>query len=102
MNIEKDVSDVLISGTTNLTTTNVSKQIQTAHCCPKKGMQVRAGIGNGGIIYVGGSNINGTVTSADCGFPLEAGDQLFIPCEDPRTVYAFNPTANDAIHWIII
>ena len=103
MNIEKDVSDVLVQGTTNLTTANTSSQVCVGTVAtPKKGMQLRAGIDNGGLIHVGNTSCNGTVTNPLCGFPLEAGDQLFLPVEDPGVIYIFNATANDIVHWIIL
>ena len=102
MHIEKDVSEVLIHGTTNLTTANTCAKVITTEMFPKKGIQLRAGIDNGGVIYVGNSAVNGTITDAACGFPMEAGDQLFLPCEDPRIICAFNATANDKMHWVVI
>jgi len=102
MHIEKDVSDVLVHGTTNLTTANVPAQVCGSTVKPLKGIQLRAGIDNGGTIYVGNIGAGNVITAAGCGFPMEAGDQLFLPVENPCAVYANNATANDVIHWIML
>lgn len=99
----KDVSPNFVSGTTNLTTANVSKQIiSRTDLHPVKGVQLKAGVSNTGNIFIGGSNVNGTLTNANCGMQLEAGDTIFLPVEDPGCLYAFNPTANDIVHWFVI
>jgi len=103
MNIEKDVSDVFVSGTTNLTTANTPVQaITRTDLLPKKGVQFKAAVGNSGSIFVGGGNVNGTAGDADCGLELEAGDQIFLPLENPCCAWFFNATANDAVHWIVM
>ena len=103
MNIEKDVSPVLVSGTTNLTTANTRAQVITnTSLKPMKGVQFKAGVNNGGSVFVGGANVNSTFTNAGCGLVLEAGDQIFLPLEDPCCLYAFNVTANDILHWIVM
>ena len=103
VHIEKDVSPVFVSGTTNLTTVNVAKQaITRTDLKPVKGVQFKAGVGNSGSVFIGGSNVNGTVTSVDCGMELEAGDQIVLPLEDPTLAWFFNATANDAVHWIVM
>jgi len=103
VNIEKDVSPVFVSGTTNLTTANTSVALITRDdLFPKKGIQLKAGVSNVGSIFIGGINVNGTVTDPNCGLELAAGDTLFLQCEDPRVVWAFNATANDVCHWIVM
>ena len=103
MNIEKDVSSVFVSGTANLGTANAAVQIITrTDVTPMKGVQFKAGVNNGGSVFIGGSNTNGTITSSDCGMELEAGDQIFLPLECANCAYAFNATANDAVHWVIM
>ena len=102
VHIEKDVSDVLGHGTTNLTTANTPSKVSSSPLVPKKGMQLRAGIANVGIIYIGDSGAGNNIALPACGLPMEAGDQLFVPCEDPGTVYANNASANDIIHWLIV
>lgn len=103
VHIEKDVSDVLVSGTTNLTTANTPVQIiSRTDVEPKKGVQFKAGVNNGGSIFIGGSNVNGTLTSENCGTELEAGDSIFLPLECPSCIWAFNATANDVCHWIMM
>jgi hypothetical protein len=103
MHIEKDVSEVLRHGTTNLTTANTPSQVVTdTSIKPMKGVQLKAGIDNAGVVYVGNSGVGNTVSAATCGLPLDAGEAVFLPVEDPTRVFANNATANDIIHWVII
>jgi hypothetical protein len=96
MNIEKNVSDIFVQGTTNLTTVNTSKQITTVSAC-NKGIRLKAPAGNGGIVYVG----DRASVSAANGYPLSANESVFIAVEDPSRVYGFNATVNDTICWIV-
>ncbi len=53
-----------------------------------KGIQVKAGPNNAGIIYVGKSDVTDGDTVATDGYPLAAGEEIFIPTDNPSTVYA--------------
>jgi hypothetical protein len=95
-----EVSNVLAHGTTNLTTANTPKQIITrTDIEPKRGVRLKAGIANTGIVYVGDSSVG--VSGASCGYPLDGGDELFLECEDPTVLFGTNNSANDTVHWII-
>jgi|GEM_PF-6769828 len=98
MNIEKDVSDIFVHGTTNLTTANTPSQITAAPSEAKKGMQLKAPAGNSGTVYIGDRN---SVTDAN-GYPLSANETVFLAVENPTRVYAYNSTANDAVSWIVL
>jgi len=103
MHIEKDVSPVLWHGTTNLTTANTPKQVITdTSIKPIKGVQLKAGLDNTSVIYIGNAGVGSTVTAESCGTPLDAGEALFLPAEDPTMIYAINVTANDVIHWLVV
>jgi len=103
VNVQQDVAPALYSGTSNLTTVNTEASAvmrgtaTLTNCTPFKGVQLRAGINNGGTVYIGEAGI----TEAT-GFPLEAGDQLFLPVDNTALVRAYNATANDVLHWIIV
>lgn len=97
-----DVSNVLAHGTTNLTTANTPKQIVTrTDIEPKRGIRLKAGISNAGIVYVGDIGVGNTVAADSCGYPLDGGEELFLECEDPTILYGNNSDANDVLHWII-
>jgi hypothetical protein len=103
VDVYNDTSDVLQHGTTNLASTStVSKVVDVPHALPKKGVQLKANPDNGGVVYIGTIGVGRTKTSVGCGFPLEAGDAIFLPVKDPETIYANNATANDFIHWLIV
>ena len=97
MNIEKDVSDVLAHGTTNLATVNTANQIAATSLKPKKGIRIKAPAGNSGTIYIG----DRLSVTADNGYPLSANESVFLAVEDVTRVYAFNATANDTVSWIM-
>jgi hypothetical protein len=104
MHIEKDVTSQFITGTVNCGAIGRGPAIPVKHqsLSPVKGIQFKAGVNNSGSIFIGGSNVNGTITSDDCGLEMEAGDQIFLPLEDPKCAYIHNATANDACHYIIM
>lgn len=98
-----DISDVFEHGTTNLTTANTPSQVITrTDLSPKKGVRLKAGISNSGIVYVGTSGAGNDPSAASCGYPLDGGDELFLECENPTVIYANNDTANDVVHWIVV
>lgn len=63
----------------------------------KYGVYVRALSTNGNTVYVGDSNV-----SASNGFPLAAGEDIWIPCEDATTVYVIGGAAAQGYAFLII
>jgi hypothetical protein len=100
MHIEKNVSDTLVVGCKKLTTTNTTQLVATNYQ-PKKGMLVKAGLANTGNVFIGTLSISANVADAVCGFPLDAGQELFLAIEDNSIVRAKAETANDVVHYVI-
>lgn len=97
-----EVSNILVHGTTNLTTANTPSQvISRTDISPKRGVKMKAGLANSGNVFIGNIGVGYDVATASCGYPLDAGEELFLECEDPTTIYASNSSANDVIHWVI-
>ena len=48
-----------------------------------KGVTVTADMSNSGTIFVG----NSTGVTSTSGFPLEAGDAIFLPIDNPTKIY---------------
>ncbi len=53
-----------------------------------KGIQLKAGASNAGTVYIGKSDVTAGGTAATDGYPLAAGEELFVPTDNPSTVYA--------------
>jgi hypothetical protein len=98
--IKGDAGDKLMSGTLNLTTTNLT-QI-TANSIPLfKGVQLQAGA-NAGVVYFGDYSITANVAQAHCGYPLSANATEWVPVDDLSKVYFKAATENDIVHWFAI
>lgn len=97
-----EVSNLLVHGTTNLTTVNTPSQvISRTDISPKRGVRLKAGLANSGNVFIGNVSVGHDAATALCGYPLDAGEELFLECEDPTIIYANNSSANDVIHWVI-
>lgn len=62
-----------------------------------KGVQLKSLFTNTGIIYIGRSGV-----SATTGFPLSAGEGLFIPIKDVTKISAISDTAAQSLRWLAI
>ena len=102
VNVHGDTADKLASGTINLTTTNITQVITRTGLSPDKGVQFKAGLDNAGVVYVGDAFITSNVAEEYCGFPLDAGESVFLPVSDVTILYAKAGTANDKLHWVVL
>ena len=68
----------------------------------KRGVGLKAAAGNAGTIYIGPSDVTAGATAATDGWPLAAGDELFLPLDDPRAVYAIASVANQQLHVVLV
>jgi hypothetical protein len=67
-----------------------------------KGVQLKAGPSNTGIIYVGNVGVTaGSAVSTD-GMPLSAGEGLFIPVKDITLIYAIASAATQDLYWFVV
>lgn len=62
---------------------------------PKVGIQIKGKTGNSGIVYIGGSDVNTTD-----GYPLSAGESIFLPFDQNDILFALAATNNDKIHYL--
>lgn len=67
-----------------------------------RGVGLKAAAANSGTIYVGPSDVTAGTTPATDGWPLAAGEEIFLPLADPRTVYAVASAANQQLHVVIV
>ena len=68
-----------------------------------KGVQLKADAANTGIIYVG-YNPSVTAAAADTtdGFPISAGEGIFVPVEDITRIYVIASAAAQEIYWLVV
>ena len=67
------------------------------HSC-SKGVSISVEFSNLGTLYVG---YDSNVTSSN-GFPLEAGDSMYLPIDNPNKVYCIADTAGQKVYWLAI
>jgi hypothetical protein len=73
----------------------------TAFAC-KRGVGLKAAPANTGTIYVGPADVTAGTTPATDGWPLAAGEEIFVPLDDPRSVYAIASAANQQLHVVVV
>ena len=64
------------------------------------GVLLKADSANAGIIYVGLSDVTAGSAAATDGFPLAAGDTLFVEVANSNLLYVIASVANQIIYWI--
>lgn len=89
--IEKDLGQQLTGFRITVGTSAV--QLTATDYKPTRGVALKAAAANSGTIYVGGSNaVTAGGTAATDGYPLAAGDEIFLPV-DPRQLWAIGSAA---------
>lgn len=68
----------------------------------KRGVQVKADSANAGIVYIGNSDVTNGSADATDGFPLSAGQGLFVPAQDAATVYVVASAATQKVYWFTV
>jgi hypothetical protein len=68
-----------------------------------RGVQLKAAAENTGTIYVGmDSGVTAGSVDATDGFPLAAGEGLFLPIDDASKVYVIGSANNQRVYWLAI
>ena len=90
------VGSTFTNGSTTIGTSS-AQMTSTSFTC-NKGVTITADMSNQGTIYVG----NATGVTSSTGFPLEAGDAMFLPIANPTLVYIIADTASQKVLYIAI
>ncbi len=90
------VGSAFTNGSTTIGTSS-AQMTSTSFTC-NKGVTITADMSNQGTIYVG----NATGVTSSTGFPLEAGDAMFLPIANPTLVYIIADTASQKVLYIAI
>jgi hypothetical protein len=81
-------------GATALQLSATAIEIQT-------GIEIKAATANGsGIVYVGKSTVTAGGTDTTDGFPLAAGERVFLAIDDVSKVWVIGSTTGLAVSWI--
>lgn len=67
-----------------------------------KGVQLRAADSNTATVYVGHSTLTTDTSDATDGFPLKAGEALFVPVNNASKIFVVSTAANQKIFWFAI
>ncbi len=68
----------------------------------RKGVQIKADAGNSGTVYIGLSDVTKGDVAATDGFPLAAGEGLFVPCNDITLIYAIGSASGQKVYYLVI
>lgn len=82
-----------------ISTTAVQLTTTSNRC--KRGIVVKAAVGNSGKVYVG-SSLDVTADSADAtdGFELSAGDSIMTETDDPSKLFLIASAPDQKVFWI--
>lgn len=116
VNVQDGGNSLTVDGTVNVDTSavasfdhggnsdvdNAAEQITATSMVAKKGVTVKAHKDNTGTIYIGNSDVTAGTADATDGFPLEAGEALFLEVSNANVVYAIASVANQKLHFIVV
>jgi hypothetical protein len=66
----------------------------------QSGVLIRADKANTDTVYIGQSTVTAGTTDATDGFPLYAGDFVFIPVIDAALIYAIAASGTQRVFWL--
>jgi hypothetical protein len=98
MDISRDLSRNFTTGSSTVTTTSSAVCPSTVEVF--KGLQIKAGSGNAGVVYVGKATVTADGSNDSTGVPLAAGEGLFIPVRDVTSVYAIADGGVNKVFWL--
>ncbi len=75
----------------------VSAQKISPNGSPRVGMQVKAGKDNIGQVWLGNSDV-----SITRGYPLDPGENIFLPMDNTDLLYAMADNAGDKLYLLLI
>ena len=79
-----------------------AEQITSTSFACKFGVRLRADPANTGTIYIGNSDVTAGTTDATDGFPLRAGESVFLPVSNANIPYAIGSTTNQIVYWLAV
>jgi len=69
---------------------------------PRQGVLIKALSTNTVVVYIGPSTVTAGVAAASTdGYPLAAGEEVFIFCDNPLTLYGVTGSSTATVHFLI-
>ena len=100
VDVTSAVSATLDHGS-NLDIDTSAEQITTTSFACKFGVTLKAAATNTGTLYIGdSSSVTAGTTGSTDGFPLEPGESVTLPVNNPNLLYAIASVANQKIFWV--
>jgi hypothetical protein len=75
-------------------------QLTSSPTSCQSGVLIRADKANTGTVYVGPAAVTAGTADATDGFPLAAGDIIFIPVVDASLVFAIGSATGQRVFWM--
>jgi hypothetical protein len=84
----------------NLDVDTTAEALTSTSVTCKIGVNVVADASNAGTIYIGNSDVSASAADATTGYPLSAGDAVFLPISSPTKIYCIASEVNQKIYWL--
>ncbi len=68
----------------------------------RRGVGLKASADNTGTIYIGNSDVTPGDTAGTDGWPLAAGEELFLPLDDPTLIYTVASVAGQELFIVVV
>ncbi len=98
--IERDTTNAVDAFRATVGTTAAPITAGATQCT--RGVGLKAALANAGTIYLGPSDVTAGTTAATDGWPLAAGEEIFLPLADPRTIFAVASVASQQLHVVVV
>jgi hypothetical protein len=86
----------------NLDIDTTAEQVTSTSYLASVGVLFRADADNSGVVYLGNSDVTAGTTSSTDGFPLSAGDGVFLQISNANLVYAIGSAVNQKIFFVVV
>lgn len=79
-----------------------AEQITTTSYPAKQGVLVKADAANGGIVYVGNSDVTAGTTAATDGMPLSAGESVLVKVDNANKIYVIGSAVDQVAYFMTV
>ena len=86
----------------NLDIDTSAEQITSTSYPATVGVLFRADASNSGVVYLGKSTVTAGTTASTDGFPLSAGDGVFLQISNANLIYAIGSAVNQKIYFMVV
>lgn len=102
MHNEDYTSTTLQTGSKASIGTTAAALVATVVAKPRQGILVKALATNAVTVYIGPSTVtSGVAAAATDGYPLAAGEEVFIFTDNPAAVYGITASSTATVHFLI-